>query len=251
MHREMSAEIYYYYFCKMRMLFSLLTFSGIFLVAWAMFVSIFPSDLRKKIFPVLGNVKFSGSAGGVLVYIFSAGIFVRLFNYITCNYWNDTFALADAIIRRPFRSLLTVTLDNMQSAPPLFLLLSKSLGELFGYGEPVLGFIPFAAGVLAMFIFYRLLKDFSCGTILVVMTLFAFNPVLIFYSGEFKQYALDVLFTLVIVWCSIKQKNHSISTITSCALSGVVSVLFSHAVQCYGFTHAQSETKNIFSASRY
>ena len=109
-----------------------------------------------------------------MIFIFSLGIFLRLENYVTLNFWNDTLALTDALMRTPFHSLLAAPLPNMQAGPSGFLLLTKISGEIWGYRELALGFPSLAAGMISLYLFYRLIKShFQTGTVLVMMFLFS------------------------------------------------------------------------------
>ena len=231
MHRDMNSEVYYYYFCKIRTLLSLAAAASLGLIVSALAIRFVPRPLRSKIFPVLADEKYSGYRGGLLIFIMALGILVRLENYLFHHFWCDTLALTDALLSTPFSTLLTSTLPNMQSAPPGFLLLSKLLGEIFGYHELALGFPSLTAGIVTLFLFYRLLKSYySPDVVLVMMFLFAFNPAQIFYSGEFKQYMFDVLFTILLLDFAFRAlSDHSRSQMVKTCLAGVAAVFFSHA----------------------
>lgn len=231
MHRDMNAEVYYYYFCKIRTLFSLAVFAALYLIAAALTARFVPLSKRLKILSVPADEKFFGFPGGSLIFIFSLGIFLRLENYMFHTFWCDTLSLADALMQTPFRSLFTAPLPNMQSAPPGFLLAAKILGETFGYRELVLGLPSLAAGVASLFCFYRLMKShFQAGVVLVMLFLFAFNPAQIFYSGEFKQYSCDVFFSILMLDLGLKLlRDHSRGLVIRAALAGIAAVLFSHA----------------------
>lgn len=234
MHRDMNSEVYYYYFCKIRTLLSLAGFSSICLIAAALMMRFVPRSLRSKIFPVLADEKYSGYYGGMLVFILALGCFVRLENYVFHHFWCDTLALADALLGNSLRSLLSSTLPNMQSAPPGFIVLAKILGEIWGYHELSMGLPSLTAGIISLFLFYRLLKPYyPPEVVLVMLTLFAFNPGQIFYSGEFKQYAFDVLFTILLLDCSLRcLHDHSSGQMKKTVLAGIAAVVFSHGVFC-------------------
>ena len=231
MHRDMNMEVFQYYSSKIRTLFSLFFFISLCLITAALTVRFVPHRIRLKIFPVLADEKYAGYFGGILIFIFAAGVFLRLECYLFHNFWGDTLALADAVHQLPFQKLLTTTLPNAQSAPPFFLLTAKIFGEVFGYNELALGFPALAAGIFSLYVFTRLMRrSFQPPVVLLMVFLFAFNSSLIFYSAEFKQYSFDVLVTVLMLdCCLILLREPTLSRFIKTALSGIAGVLFSHA----------------------
>ncbi|MDK1118006.1 MAG: glycosyltransferase family 39 protein [Anaerolineae bacterium] len=129
------------------------------------------------------------------------GIILRLRQYLTGrSLWLDEAMLALNIVNRDFVDLFQ-PLDYDQGAPIGFLLIEKILNVLFGDHEFVFRLFPLVTGIAALIIFYLLLRHVTSGlSLLVGLTLFAFGPELIYYSSEVKQYIVDVLVTVGLLY---------------------------------------------------
>lgn len=90
-------------------------------------------------------------------------------------------------------------LNYMQAAPPIFLILSKFMYQLFGVNEMALRFLPYMASNLSLILFYFLLKKVFKNYIAILIALFAFaiNPQLSWFGAFLKPYSFDVLFTII------------------------------------------------------
>ncbi len=131
--------------------------------------------------------------------IIAAGIYIRIALFCE-NYplWNDEILLADNIVSKSFFQLF-LHLENVQVAPPLFLILQKIIVELADYNLWSFRIVSIISGCLSMPLFYKLLnKNFKSKiAIYSALFLFSFNPQLIYYSNEFKPYSTDVLFCII------------------------------------------------------
>ena len=126
--------------------------------------------------------------------IFALAILLRLDLYIfNRSFWFDEAALAINVLDKGFFDLFK-ELSYYQSAPPMFLFETKMLVEIFPLSEFTFRAIPFLVSILTLPIFYIFSKYFlySRSARLLAAFLFAINTNLIFYSTEFKPYALDV-----------------------------------------------------------
>lgn len=132
--------------------------------------------------------------------IFLVGVILRLRQYLTGrSLWVDEAMLALNIVNRNFVELFQ-PLDYDQGAPIGFLLVEKAFNLLLGRNEYVLRLFPLILGLLALWIFYLLLKRFTRGTSLVLaLALFTFNPRLVYYSSEVKQYIADVFVVIALL----------------------------------------------------
>ncbi len=132
--------------------------------------------------------------------LFLAGILLRLRQYLTGrSLWADEAMLALNIVNRNFGELLR-PLDYDQGAPPGFLLVEKLFNLLLGRSEYALRLLPFLLGILSIWLFYLLLKRVTVGAgLIAALALFVFNPRLIYYSSEVKQYIVDVVVTLILL----------------------------------------------------
>lgn len=123
------------------------------------------------------------------------GILLRAKAYFTgYTLWLDECSLSLSIIHRSITGFFT-PLEHTQSAPALFMILTKLITNIFGINEFSLRFIPFTASVIALPVFYIFSGKFlnKKHSIIIAFLLFCINYHLIYYCSEFKQYSSDVL----------------------------------------------------------
>jgi hypothetical protein len=91
-------------------------------------------------------------------------------------------------------------LDFNQTAPPLFLVLTKMLVNVLGPAEWVFRLIPVAAALTTVLLLARLATRLL-GTDVAAFTLWlaAFSPLALVYSNVFKQYSSDTLATVLLL----------------------------------------------------
>lgn len=138
-----------------------------------------------------------------------AGTILRLRQYLTGrSLWVDEAMLALNIVNRNFPDLFK-PLDYDQGAPIGFLLIEKIFNLTLGRNEYALRLLPLTLGLLALWIFYLLLKRFTRGTSLILaLSLFALNPRLIYYSSEVKQYIADVFVAIALLLTATHYFEH-------------------------------------------
>lgn len=104
----------------------------------------------------------------------------------------DEANVARNLFDRSFAGLFS-PLDHRQYAPPLYLLLAKASGELFGYGERALRAPALFGGFLALSGLYRAGRALQLGWWgLLPLALLFVSPEVLRYVGEIKPYALDL-----------------------------------------------------------
>lgn len=135
----------------------------------------------------------------VIGLIFILGIFLRTSLYISNNVFEDdecrlVISMLDKNLWQMF-----LPLGFAQSAPPVFLLFSKLAGELSGYAEAAMKFIPFVSGIAAFALFFLFCKEYFSQklSLVICLFLFAINQNYIAYSSVFKQYSADILFCIL------------------------------------------------------
>ena len=73
----------------------------------------------------------------------------------------------------------------------------RFFNSILGKNEFALRLFPLLIGILSLWLFYLLLKRITNGAgLFTALALFAFNPRLVYYSSEVKQYILDVAVTI-------------------------------------------------------
>jgi hypothetical protein len=159
-----------------------------------------------------------------------AGFILRIRQYlIGRSLWVDEAMLALNIVNRNFAGLFQ-PLDYDQGAPIGFLLFEKFFNILLGRNEYVLRLLPLVLGLLSLWIFYLILKQYTRGAGLVIaFALAVLNPTLIYYSSEVKQYIGDVFVTtsliLIITYFFEKPSQKQFGIL---ALMGFFALWFSH-----------------------
>ncbi|RYD58734.1 MAG: hypothetical protein EOP56_03870 [Sphingobacteriales bacterium] len=152
-----------------------------------------------------GAVKY-GTVLKILAFaIMIIGVGLRLMVYLqNRNLILDEANVARNIFERGF-SALVKPLSYEQYAPPIFLWILKLSAALFGYSEQVLRLYPIIAGIVALFLLYKVGKEIGgLRAVWYPLILFALAPILIRYSSELKQYVPDACITLLLVWAALR-----------------------------------------------
>jgi hypothetical protein len=114
------------------------------------------------------------------------------------NFWEDEVALAQSIIFASLKDILQGNLLANQVAPLGFMLSVKALSFFFGYSEYVLRIIPLLAGILIFPIAYSFaVREFDKKFACIFLFFLTVSMPLLFYSIQFKQYATEILVSLV------------------------------------------------------
>ncbi len=113
--------------------------------------------------------------------------------------WLDETMLAWNICRRSFAGLLR-PLELDQGAPIGFLYLEKLSTLLLGPSELAFRLVPFAASLATLALLHRFCStNFGRWAAVMAVALAGVSPALIYYSGELKQYGVDVAVGLLIL----------------------------------------------------
>ena len=107
-------------------------------------------------------------------------------------------------------SQLFMPLDGSQCMPPLFIILTKFLYSAFGLNEKVLKGFVFCFSVLNIFLFLLLSFTVFKNKFAVIFANFAFclSVPVIMYSWIVKQYQSDIFFCILIIFLTVKLKDH-------------------------------------------
>ena len=162
-----------------------------------------------------------------------AGAALRLDCYFSRELWNDTLSLAVWLKELSFAEILSGKGANpyCQSAPPVFALLSKLIGDLAGYRSLYLNAMPLLFSLGGLWCFRTLAGKLLTPTgAAAALWLFALNPGTYFYAGEFKQYSGDIFFTIVILNMTVDYVRNSEKFPWSLSVTGIIGTLFSHAM---------------------
>ncbi len=134
-----------------------------------------------------------------LAIILISGIFFRFYyQFVQWSFNGDEVNLGLDIINHSLEHLF-YPFQNMQSAPPLFLLVQKLIS---GITKPYisLNILTFISSCASLFLFNRILKrSFHPIIHILLIALFCFNPFIILNSLKLKQYSLDLTMGLLAV----------------------------------------------------
>jgi len=143
----------------------------------------------------------------------------------------DEAQLALNIINRPFGRLFG-QLDFNQAAPEGFLAVQKVVTQALGDSEYALRLFPFVAGTLALVLIFFLARlVVSPLAVPLSVGLFALSEPLIAYTTYNKQYAIDVLMTVVVLLAGFRlnSRPHDRSAGALFAGVGAAAIWLSHA----------------------
>jgi uncharacterized membrane protein len=161
-----------------------------------------------------------------------AGVALRLLRYLSDrSLWLDEAYLANSILTYSFKQLLTQPLMHWQAAPVGFVLLQKLAVTLLGNSEYALRIVPLLAGIASIPIFYGIVRRCLQPTAQVLATgLFITIDPLIYYSSEAKQYGMDVMIALAIVWAAIyfRERQTSWGRLIVLSAVGMLGIFCSH-----------------------
>ena len=185
--------------------------------------------IKNKNFEVVKNVYDSKYFIWAIIFI---GILIRFRQYLfNRSLWLDEIYLAFNIIKLNYKELSEPLLHG-QSAPPLFLFLTKFLTEIAGNSECVFRFVPLICGIASLLLFYHLTTHFlQKKAIPIAIALLSFSYYAIYYSVEFKQYSIDLLFTIIILLFAtrIYESNYRLRDCIYFGTIGIFSTWVSHA----------------------
>ena len=130
------------------------------------------------------------------------GLFLHANNYFDhLSFWADEAWVALELNRRSLPEIFfNENLSPHYAVPPVgFLLIVKSFILLLGNNEYAFRLFPFICGLASLLIYHALLKkNFNSQGSIIALMLLVFCNQFIFYSAQLKQYASDVLVTMII-----------------------------------------------------
>jgi hypothetical protein len=160
------------------------------------------------------------------------GCGLRIGHYLqNRSLWMDEAMLARNVVERDFFEILK-PLSYHQGAPPLFLLLVKSLTWLWGPSELVLRLLPLAASLGSLILFWLLARQIvHPALMLAALFIFSCSRSLVYYSQEFKQYSVDVATALCLFWLLAKALRRPVlnrKMVAGFAAVGILAQFLSH-----------------------
>ena len=162
------------------------------------------------------------------------GLVLRFRAFLTGrSLWLDEAMLALNILNRSFGGLFQQPMEYGQSSPIGYVVSVKAFTLILGNSEYALRFYSLLAGCLALILMAVISKDILGKTgSLIALTLFAFNPQLIYYTSETKQYISDVVMTIILLWLLQRQLKIQATCrdFVLLGLAGTLILWFSHPI---------------------
>lgn len=174
------------------------------------------------------NPQFVLSA--IFYLIIFIGVFLAIYLFIlNRSLWHDEASLALNIINKDFLGL-TKPLDSIQVAPIGFLFIEKLSVLIFGKNELALRVFPLISFLVSIPFFYLLSNKLVKNnvTALISTSIFSITLSLLRYSSEVKQYSIDVLFTIIILYYSLTLQLNKNKSLFIYAIIGSIAVWFSN-----------------------
>src|SRR5215472_4084050 len=167
----------------------------------------------------------------ILIILFVFGVLVRLVQYISNrSLWLDEALLSLNFLHHTASELLLRPLENHQGAPLAFLLVQRLAVLTLGPNEYSLRLFPLVAGLLSIFVFHAVARNWlGQKSALVALYFFVISSSLIYYSSMAKQYSTDVLVALLLYAAvSVLQPRVSFADAVLLGLAGAAGVWLSH-----------------------
>ena len=166
----------------------------------------------------------------VLIFI---GIALRLYQYfINHTLWLDEAFIAINIIRSSFEELLLPLKYYSQSAPIIFLELTKLITTVWNNSEFAFRLLPLLAGIFSTVSAYFLGRKFlnkKAG--IIFLALITFSRYDIYYSAELKQYSIEFLVTILIliVVINVYYSNYNLRSSLIALITGAILIFCSYS----------------------
>ena len=140
------------------------------------------------------------------------GIGLRLQQYfLNGSLSADEASLALNLVNRNFLGL-TQLMDYHQAAPIGFLFIEKLLILIFGNHDYVMKLFPLFAGILAIYLIYKIARASFGTTGLFAVLMFCISWWLVLYSFKLKQYCSDIMVALLLIYLAgncLKKNVHA------------------------------------------
>ncbi len=146
--------------------------------------------------------------------VIALGIALRLNQFfVRPALWLDEAMLSISIVKRSWRQLIFSPLEFSQSAPVLYLQIAKIATRVIGPTELGLRLPAIMFSTMSLLLFAVLARRiFPNSLSIVAVAFFAVAPALLWYSGEAKPYAGDVLVSVLLTLATVRLRDTQYST---------------------------------------
>jgi hypothetical protein len=157
------------------------------------------------------------------VLVLLAGVYGRVAGFGTRPFWSDEAWVADAVRTRTYAQVLR---QSAVPVPPLFGVAVKAIGSLTSRPEVGLRLVPLICGLAILptaWLALRLLR-LPRSIILVAMALLASSTMLVVWSRELKQYAVEAFLSIFLAFLVFRLRRARVGA-TWWLLAAGISVL--------------------------
>ncbi len=156
-----------------------------------------PQSLWQRSSELLSRFLTYRVAAGLLILL---GAFLRLRQWLFArSYWGDELMVLRNIADRGYLQLAE-PLDYSQTAPVGWLWLERLMGDLIGFGERSMRFVPLLYGIALLVVIAWLARQvLNAPAALLVLGFAAVNQYLIYYSNEVKQYTSEAFWVTLLL----------------------------------------------------
>ncbi|MBI4036886.1 glycosyltransferase family 39 protein, partial [Candidatus Daviesbacteria bacterium] len=108
------------------------------------------------------------------------------------SFWLDE-AISTLVVNKFSYTGLIFEFPKFDFHPPLFYLILKFWGSIFGFSEAAVRVLPVLFGVLTVWIVYKIARQLKINAV-IAATLIATSPLHIYYSQEVRMYPFVAFF---------------------------------------------------------
>ena len=164
---------------------------------------------------------------GVIIAYSISTLLILFVYYSNRSLFLDGLNLARNVAESSFTELMQ-PLKYEQSAPILFLFLSKISTLFFGVSEYSLRLLPLISGLACLY-FFKDITDKLMSSKYVILGVFwlGTHAMFIRYATEFKQYMTDAFVTVFLIWLALRVNNLSKRNIFILGLAGAIGIWLS------------------------
>ncbi len=129
-----------------------------------------------------------------MIFTLILGLILRLVN-LNQSFWLDEAISVIAANKFSYIELIT-TFPKYDFHPPLFYIILKFWGSIFGYSEIAARALPVFFGLATIWVVYKIAKEINLNAVWVALLL-ATSPLHVYYSQEVRMYPLVTFFVLL------------------------------------------------------
>src|SRR5215831_1091045 len=118
--------------------------------------------------------------------------------------WLDEAWVANSIRAASLQEMFFYP-DWLQTSPPLFLLLSRGVVQIFGLSDAAFRIVPLALALIGVAVTFAVaIRVLSLPWVGLAASIIAFHPAAIEFSHSSKQYSGELAATALVLFCGVR-----------------------------------------------